>query len=174
MSNKTKSTVFTGLAAALICVIAVWQIPLPAGVPLTFQVFAVAFAGYTLGCFRGTLAALVDIAVGALGLPVFSGFMGGVSVLAGPSGGFVFGFLPLCILCGLGSGKKTLPALASGIAGLAICHFFGVLRYSFVMNCGIVTAFLSVSLWYLLKDMALVAAAYFISHSVKKRVHRLL
>lgn len=170
MNYKIKSTVFAGLAAALICVFAVWQIPMPTGVPLTLQTFAVALVGYTLGSVRGTVAAAVYIAVGAAGLPVFSGFMGGISVLAGPSGGFVLGFLFLSALCGLGADRKMLSSLIFGGAGLVICHFLGVLRCAFVMDCSILTAFLSVSLAYILKDAILVFFAYHLSRHARKRV----
>ena len=170
MNVKIKNTVFAGLAAALICVLSVCQIPLPTGVPLTLQTFAVAFCGYSLGLFQGSLATLAYIGVGFVGLPVFSGFMGGAAVLLGPTGGFIIGFLPLCALCALGCGKKMPVALSFGAVGLLICHFLGVLRYCFVMNCSALTALLSVSLAYILKDAALEFFAYYLSRPVRKMV----
>ena len=91
----------TGLFSALI-VICTWiTVPLPSGVPLTLQTFAVALSGFLLGPAYGTLAAVVFLLLGAAGLPVFSGFTGGVGRFVGPTGGFLWGFLPLAAGCGL-------------------------------------------------------------------------
>ena len=166
---KTKSIVMTGLMAAIICVISLWQIPIGIfGVGATFQTFAIALAGYTLGIKRGGTAVLVYIALGAVGIPVFSGFQGGFSVLLGPTGGFIFGFLPMVILCALGKGKKTYVALLWGALGLMACHIFGTVGYALSANCDYLTASLSVSVPYLIKDLLLVMGGYFISKALQK------
>ena len=90
MNSKIKNTAFVGLMAAMIAVISVWQIPLPfLTVPLTFQTFAVCLSSSALGKWRGAVSVLVYIALGCIGLPVFTGFQGGVGVMAGPTGGFI-------------------------------------------------------------------------------------
>ena len=159
--------------AAVICVISLLQLPLATGVPLTFQVFAVALSGYVLGSLRGTGAVFIYAAIGLVGVPVFSGVVGGFSVLFGPTGGFLAGFFLISLFAGLGKDKKPLWSILLGILGLALCHFLGVVHYVNVMKSGIVTALLTVSLPYILKDAALVAGAYFLSlpikHSVTKR-----
>jgi len=155
--------------AAVIATLSVWQIPFPFGVPLTFQVFAVALAGYVLGWGRGSLATLIFIAIGAVGVPVFSGFIGGVGVLLGPAGGFVIGFLPLALLSGLGMKKKPFLGILFGMLGLCVCHLIGILQYSFVESAGILQAFLAVSLPYAVKDAALVVGAYFLAVPIRKR-----
>ena len=158
--------------AAIVCVISMWQIPIGIfGVGATFQTFAVAFAGYTLGIKRGSAAILVYVAIGAVGIPVFSGFQGGFSVLLGPTGGFIFGFLPMAALCAVGMGKRTYVALLLGVLGLFACHFFGTLGYALSSNCDYLTSSLSVSLPYLPKDSLLVAGAYFVSKAVQKRLN---
>lgn len=155
--------------AAIICVISLWQIPIGIfGVGATFQIFAIALAGYTLGIKRGGTAVLVYIALGAVGIPVFSGFQGGFSVLLGPTGGFIFGFLPMVILCALGKGKKTYIALLWGALGLMACHIFGTVGYALSANCDYLTASLSVSVPYLIKDLLLVMGGYFISKALQK------
>ena len=78
--------------AAMSAVIAVcaW-ITIPLAVPFTLQIFGVFMALRLLGGKKGTLSILVYIALGAVGLPVFSGFQGGIGVLAGPTGGDIAG-----------------------------------------------------------------------------------
>ena len=160
----------TGVMAAVICVISLLQLPLSTGVPITLQVFAVALAGYLLGWARGSVAVLIYIAVGLVGVPVFSGYMGGFSAFFGPTGGFIAGFFPLALLAGFGRDKKPFFAILLGILGLVLCHIMGAGHYKIITNCSIGTAFITVSLPYIIKDIALIVGAYFLSIPIKKRI----
>ncbi len=91
--RKLGELAYTALASALIAVSALITIPLPSAVAITLQTFGVYFALFFLGGRLGTVAVALYIAIGALGLPVFSGFSGGVGRLFDASGGFIFGFL---------------------------------------------------------------------------------
>lgn len=87
--------------AALIAVCAILPaIPIAGPVPITLQTFAVLLAGAVLGAKRGFLANLLYIAVGAAGLPVFSGGAAGLAVLQGPSAGYLVAFPFAAALCG--------------------------------------------------------------------------
>ena len=171
MSSKIRNITYIGLMAAVISVISVWQIPVPLlGVGMTLQTFAVCLAGYTLKKWRGTVSVLLYIVIGAVGIPVFSGFQGGFSVLLGPSGGFIFGFIPLCILCSLPSSSKPLPSFLFGIIGLVICHGAGVLQYCIVAKVSLGLSFLVVSLPYILKDIISVFLAKLLASQLIKRI----
>lgn len=76
-------------------------IPLGAGVPITLQTLAVMITGIILGPTRGAAAVGLFLAAGLAGLPVFSGFSGGLGVLAGPSAGYLLSFLPAAFVVGL-------------------------------------------------------------------------
>ena len=93
MNNRFRVVDLTYMAvcAALIAICA-W-ITVPAAVPFTLQTFAIFFVLSLLGGKRGTIAILVYILLGAVGLPVFSGFNGGLGALLGTTGGYIFGFL---------------------------------------------------------------------------------
>lgn len=160
--------VYTGMFTALIAVLSQLAIPMPSGVPVTLQVFAVAFAGFYLGWRQGLLSVAVYILLGVAGMPVFSGFTGGLGKLTGLTGGFIWGFLPLSALTGL-SKNKALTAIAA-TAGLLLCHIAGLVQFSAVSGAGIVQAFLTVSLPYLIKDALSVAAAYALAAAIKKRL----
>lgn len=99
--------------AAVLAVMSQIAIPMPSGVPMTLQTFAVALAGAVLGWKLGALSALVYLLLGAAGVPVFSGMSGGLGVLLGKTGGFIFGFIFMALLCGLGAAQKN-----KGIRGI--------------------------------------------------------
>lgn len=87
--------------AALIAVAAILPAINVAGpVPITLQTFAVLLTGAVLGARRGFLAVVVYIALGAAGLPIFSGGAAGLGVLAGPTAGYLVGFALAAGLCG--------------------------------------------------------------------------
>ena len=103
--NKILSIVYIGVSAALIAICSWIQIPLT--VPITLQTMGVCLISGLLGFKRGTLATLVYILLGAIGVPVFAGFSGGLAVILGSTGGYIIGFLPMAIVIGLGL-KGTL------------------------------------------------------------------
>ena len=94
--NKTRDIVFIGIFAALIAICS-W-ISIPTTVPFTLQTMGVFTAVGLLGGKRGSLAVLVYILLGLVGLPVFAGFSGGVGVLFGTTGGYIIGFLASALL----------------------------------------------------------------------------
>ncbi len=107
-------------------------IAIPTAVPFTMQTFAVLLAGAVLGGKGALLSVLVYIALGAFGLPVFSGGKGGLGTLLGPTGGYIIGFLP----CAYTSGKlcertkKRPVATAFSMAlGLLCDYIWGALWY---------------------------------------------
>ena len=119
----------TGMFSAIAVITSLFSLPMPNGVAVTLQTFGMALIGYVLGP-SGIWSVLVWILLGLVGLPVFSGFQGGIGVLAGFTGGFIIGFPFMTVLCGLGSrARHPLPALALGLAGLCITHLCGILQY---------------------------------------------
>ncbi|MDR2357182.1 MAG: biotin transporter BioY [Oscillospiraceae bacterium] len=97
--HKTREMAYTALMAAAICALAPFQIPV-GPVPVTLATFAVYVAAATLGAGRGAAAVALYIALGAIGLPVFSGFSGGLPKLFGPTGGYIAGYLPCAAVTG--------------------------------------------------------------------------
>ena len=102
---STKSIILVGMFAAVLAVMSQIAIPMPSGVPMTLQTFAVALAGAVLGWKLGALSALVYLLLGAAGVPVFSGMSGGLGVLLGKTGGFIFGFI-FMVRAGSGSEEQ--------------------------------------------------------------------
>ena len=112
----------TLVGSALIALSARVAIPLPfSPVPVTGQTFAVLLVGAALGRWRGAAAVIAYLAEGAAGLPVFAGASGGPAALIGPTGGYLFGFVPGAWLCGLlaerGWDRRVWSTIASMLLG---------------------------------------------------------
>lgn len=89
--NKTYDMVCIAIFAVLMAVCS-W-IAVPTTVPFTMQTFGLFLTIGVLGGKRGTLAILIFILLGAVGIPVFSGFTGGLGILFGTTGGYIIGFI---------------------------------------------------------------------------------
>ena len=171
MKIKTVDLVQVALFAAIIAILSQISIPTPFGVPVSLQTFGVALCGYFLGAKKGTAALLVWIAIGAVGVPVFTGFKGGFAVLLGLTGGFIYGFIPLVLLCGLELKHKPLR-IVLGAAGILACHLCGAGQYALLMGIDFLQSVLTVSVPFLIKDMASIAAAYFGAIAIKSAAKR--
>lgn len=135
--NKSKwSTLdmaYVGVFAVLIAICS-W-ISIPTTVPFTLQTFAVFAAVGVLGGRRGTFAVLVYILLGAIGVPVFAGFSGGISVLFSTTGGYIIGFLFSCLIYwGItkAAGEKLPVMILSMVLGLIVCYAFGTAWFMIV------------------------------------------
>ena len=137
-SFSTKELVLTALFTA-ITVVCAW-ISIPIGtISFTMQTFAVFCALLTIGGRNGLFSWLAYILLGAAGLPVFTGFKGGVGVLAGPTGGYIIGFIFMALIYWTGtklSGEKLPVRILLLIAGLAVCYAFGTLWFVYGYSNG--------------------------------------
>lgn len=103
-------------------------ISIPYVVPFTLQTFAVFLAVEVLGGRRGTVAVLVYLLMGAVGLPVFTGFSGGIGHLLGSTGGYIVGFVfTALVMWGMERipGSRTVVLAVSMVLGLLVCYAFG-------------------------------------------------
>ncbi|MGM9662342.1 MAG: biotin transporter BioY [Oscillospiraceae bacterium] len=134
MAQQTRNLTKTALGAALLAVSAWITIPIGA-VPVTLQTFAVFLLFALLGGKLCSLATAVYLLLGAFGLPVFSGFKGGIGALMGATGGYLVGFLVAALVMWalekpLGHGTAALAG--SMVLGLLICYAFGTAWFYFV------------------------------------------
>lgn len=167
MQSKTRDFVRIAVFAALIAVLSQIAIPMPSGVPVTLQTFAIALTGYAVGAKRGAAAVCVYLALGAVGAPVFANFTGGFVKLVGVTGGFLWGFIVMAVLCGLACGNKNVVvSIALGVAGLLVCHLCGVLQFSLVASASLWKSAMTVSIPYLAKDVVSVALAWCAARSI--------
>lgn len=103
MNTKSRELRFlttTALFAALLCVTAPFSISI-GPIPISLATFTVYVAALVCGWKGGCLAVAAYLVLGAVGLPVFSGFMGGFERLVGPTGGYLIGYIPCAITVGI-------------------------------------------------------------------------
>lgn len=125
-NRKTYDMVYIGIFAVLIALCS-W-ISIPATVPFTLQTMGVFLAVGILGGRRGTLAVLVYLLLGGVGIPVFAGFSGGIGILLSNTGGYLAGFLLSALLMwGIEKafGRSTIILGVSMVLGLIVCYAAG-------------------------------------------------
>ena len=154
----TREICFIGIFVAIIALCA--QISIPLGpMPFTLQTFAVFLAGIVLGAKKGFVAALVYILLGAIGLPVFSLFRGGLGMIFGAAGGFILSFPLMAVL----SAKGVFGLFVAMILNLS----FGMLWFSFFSQNIISEAFVLVVLPFILPEIFKIFAAMLLGKSLK-------
>lgn len=130
---KTLDLVYIGLSAALIAICSWISIPLT--VPITLQTMGICLIASLFGLKRGTLATVVYIILGAIGVPVFQGFTSGMSIIAGSTGGYIIGFIFTALIVGFASDKwngKLVPLIISMVIGILVCYAFGTAWFAVV------------------------------------------
>ena len=131
--SKTYDIVYIGVFAVIMAICS-W-ISIPTTVPFTLQTFGVFIAVGVLGGKRGSLAVLVFIILGAIGVPVFSGLTGGVGILLGSTGGYIIGFLFSALVMWAMEKlpvKNAFTQILSMILGLVVCYAFGTVWFMVV------------------------------------------
>lgn len=173
---KTRDLVLIALFAALIALCA-W-ITIPSVVPFTMQTFGVFMAVGLLGGKRGTLAVLVYILLGAVGLPVFSGFGGGMGVLFGKTGGYIIGFIASALtMWGIFKifGRGWISRGFGMLAGLLVCYAFGTGWFTSVyMRTNGPVPLMTVLSWcvipYIIPDLIKIALALYLCNRIERRI----
>lgn len=167
---KTKGLITCGLFAALICVTA--PVCVPVGViPVTFVLFSVALCAFSTGCLKAVLSVGVYILIGLAGMPVFSGFKGGLAVLLSPTGGFVFSYVFVALILGCSVKAKRKSAIVLlGVAALLVCYLFGILWYMMVTKANFMTALMVCVVPFVLLDALKIYWAYILSKAIKEKI----
>ena len=162
---------------AIIIAICSW-ISIPTIVPFTLQTFGIFCALDFLGGKKGTLAIIVYTLLGAVGIPVFSNFTGGVGILFGVTGGYILGFIfsgfiYWTITAILGT-RQHIRLVAMSL-GLVTCYAFGTIWFMYVYGkhtgpIGVTTALMSCVLPFVIPDMIKIACAFILSKRLKTMV----
>lgn len=176
-TNKKQTTldlVYISLFTVIIAVSS-W-ISIPMGIPFTLQTMGVFTSVGLLGGRRGTLSVLTYILLGAVGVPVFAEFTGGIGVLIGNTGGYIFGFLFSALVMWVFErlfGRSTLVLGVSMIIGLIVCYAAGTAWYmaAYLHNTG------AIGLWtvlgwcvfpFIIPDMLKIALSLYLTNRLKR------
>lgn len=187
--TKTKYMTLCGLFAALTAICSWISIPLGfTPVPMNLATLAVFLAGGLLGPKYGSLSITVYALAGAVGAPVFAGFRGGLSVLAGPTGGYIIGYIAAALIAGLlcaGAVKSAVAdsngegnILKSGIvrtvlalvAALVACYALGTVWFIISTHTNPAAALISCVIPFLPGDAIKIAAGTILLQKLRKYV----
>ena len=169
MRNKTYNLVYTGIFAVLLALCS-W-ISIPTIIPFTLQTFGVFLTTLILGGKQGTIAILIYLLLGTVGIPVFSGCGAGLGYLLGNTGGYAIGFLFIGLTMWIFErffGRKPLPQIFAMLLGLILCYTFGTFWFMNIsMNSGgtygLVTVLTMCVFPFIIPDLCKLILAYFIS-----------
>lgn len=133
------------LCAFMVAIISVLaQIAIPIGpVPFTMSIIGVYLTAGLLGRRLGAIAMIVYVLLGAFGVPIFTGAKGGLFVLAGPTGGFLWGYIVAVYLIGLiyrgdgDFGHSYLRFILASLTGLGVIYTLGAIQLKFVLGLGL-------------------------------------
>ena len=142
MKTGIRKIVYTALLAALICALAPLSFPV-GPIPITLGTFAIYISSSAINKKYGLAAVAVYILLGAFGVPVFSGFTGGIQKLVGITGGYIIGYLPMALIIGI------------------LCDKFPDKKYIYPLSyiIGTIALYLFGTAWYIIQTKASVAGA---------------
>ena len=167
---------FMGLMTALICVLAPLSIQLPGQVPISLTLMVIYLAVYLLGGAKGTGCVALYLLIGMVGLPVFSGYSGGLAKLAGPTGGYLIGFIFTAAVCGLflKIGKGNIWIYTAGmVLGCAVAYAFGSVWFMISMPATFKVTMAACVIPFLPFDAAKIAVVVLIGPAIKKLLHKI-
>ena len=164
-NKKTIALCQIALLSALMSISAWIALPFP--IPVTLQLFVLFLMAFLFSPSISISCCMVYLALGVVGLPVFSGFQSGIGTILGPSGGFLVAFLPSTALVSFLCKKHTKPLVRFllGCLGLFIVYLVGSLWYTFVY--GGTRAFYVCVLPFLLPDLCKLLAAALLSYRLR-------
>lgn len=164
------------LLAAIVCVLGPLAVPLPfSEVPVSLGILGIFLALVVGGFKNGTISIIIYILLGLVGVPVFANFTGGFAKLAGPTGGYIIGYIPMAVIAGLFiylSKRKIVFTIIGLLLGLAVCYAFGSAWLGISTNMGFVKALAVGVLPYIPFDLAKLAIALAVGIPVQKAVSK--
>ncbi|MBF8807247.1 MAG: biotin transporter BioY [Enterococcus lacertideformus] len=176
MTKSLKELILAAEFAAIIAVLSQFTLPLGL-IPLTGQTFAIGLTATFLGKRTGTIAVFIYLLLGIIGLPVFSGMTGGISILFGPTGGYLFGFIFQTLTIGWlieKLGAHYPQAFLANFLGSIISLFFGTIWLKISGDLPIQTAFFSGFLPFLLPELIKGSVAAYLGLLLRKRLHNII
>ncbi|WP_077613186.1 biotin transporter BioY [Clostridium sp. Marseille-P2415] len=151
---KTKNLVLCALFASLNALLS--QISIPIGpVPINLTHISTFAAAGLLGAKYGALSQIVFVLMGAVGLPVFSGFMGGIGRILGPTGGYIIAYAVCAYTAGWimeRFGKSVKVMIAAMYTGWILTYAIGTLWYVYITHTNFITALTLCVIPFLLGD----------------------
>ncbi|WP_274970002.1 biotin transporter BioY [Lachnoanaerobaculum orale] len=164
------------LMTAVLCILAPISIPVfISPVPISLGVLAIYLTAYVLSPLDATISVIIFILLGTFGLPVFSGYSGGLSKLVGPTGGYIIGFLFTVYISSLfiHMKKGIIFDVIGMITGLALCYILGTIWFSYQQGKGFIASLLLCVVPFLIGDAIKIIVAVILGTQINKRLAHL-
>ena len=170
-TTNTYAMAVTALMTAVTCILAPLSIPI-GPVPISLTNFAIYLSLYLLDWKKGTISYILYLLLGLVGLPVFSGFTGGIGKLAGPTGGYIIGFIPMAIIAGIVIDKfsQRWIQILGMIVGTAICYAFGTVWFCFQSRYTVAAALAVCVIPFIPADLIKIVIVTVIGPMIRKRL----
>ena len=172
---SVKQMALVGVMTAVICILAPWSIPITGLVPISLGTLAIYFVLYVLGMKLGTLSVLIYILLGAVGIPVFTGFSGGLGKLMGPTGGYIVGYIFLALICGFfidHFSDNLILQVVGFVLGTTVLYLFGTLWMMYLTERSFLEALGLCVTPFIPGDIAKLIVAIAIAFPLKKRLKK--
>ena len=170
---STRNLVLIAVFAALLCVVSPFAVPI-GPVPISLATLAIYLTAGVLGTRRATLAVAIYIALGTFGMPVFTGFSGGIQKLVGPTGGYIAGYIPLALITGIAAHVKVnrkleIPVFcALAIGATAILYTLGTAWFVFQSGNTLAVALSACVIPFVPGDLIKIAIAAVLSPTLRR------
>lgn len=152
--SKTAYLVLCGLFAALTAICSFITIPLGfTPVPINLGTLAVFLTGGILGKKYGSISIIVYVLLGAAGVPVFSGFRGGIGVLAGPTGGYIIGYIAAVFVIGVIVDRYMKSVFENRQRGRSASYAAETLMLALAMICGLIICYAFGTAWFMISTV---------------------
>lgn len=176
--NEKKMTTYqmavTALMTAVMCVLGPLTVPIGA-VPISLANLVICFTVWLLGAKLGTLSVAVYLLIGLVGVPVFSGYGAGIAKLAGPTGGYLVGYLLMAWIGGMFIEKSKGNPVISGVGlvlGIAASYVLGTAWFVFQMQCELSHALAVCVYPFIAFDLAKVVISCVLGALLRKRLQQ--
>ena len=178
MKLKARDILSVALFSALTAIGAFIHVPLPFSlVPITLQTLFTYMAGALLGGYLGALSQLIYVLIGVAGLPIFAGGNASLSVLVGPTGGYLVGFIAGSFVIGkMTEAKKNnslLWLLTCMIVGTTIIYALGVIQLMNWMKIDLDKAVIVGVAPFVAGDVLKMSMAAYAAHRIKRMLPEL-
>ena len=173
-NSKVYPLAMIAVMAAVMAVVSPFALPI-GPVPISLATFVVYLTAYVLGWKRAAVATLVYILLGAVGMPVFSGFAGGLGKLLGPTGGYILGYLPLALISGLFIDrfpKNRWLQLLGMILATAVLYALGTAWFCFAMDAELAAALAACVIPFLPGDLGKMAVCMVFGPMIRGRLEQ--
>lgn len=171
---SVKNMTLIGLMAALICILGPFAIMLPISpVPITLATLLIYLTIYVLGMKRALLSCIIYMLLGLVGLPVFSGYAGGVGKVVGPTGGYLLGYLLIIVIGGLFIDKWTTNyalCILGLILGTAALYLLGTVWLAYQNHLSFQAALAAGVLPFLIGDSIKIILTAIFGPMLRKRL----